>query len=49
MVTKETKGLKQGDPLSHFLFTIVIDVLSKMILKAKESGILEGFLASWEE
>ena len=40
---KATRRLRQGD-VSHFLFTIAIDVLSRMILKAKESGILEGFL-----
>ncbi|RVW53508.1 Transposon TX1 uncharacterized 149 kDa protein [Vitis vinifera] len=40
---KASKGLRQGDPLSHFLFTIVADVLSRMMLKAEEKSALEGF------
>ena len=40
---KTSRGLRQGDPLSHFLFTIVADVLSRMMLKAKERSVLEGF------
>ena len=41
---KATRGLRQEDPLSLFLFTIVVDVLSKMLLRAEESWLLEGFL-----
>ena len=40
---KASRGLRQGDPLSHFLFTIVADVLSRMMLKAEEKSALEGF------
>ncbi|RVW47872.1 Transposon TX1 uncharacterized 149 kDa protein [Vitis vinifera] len=40
---KATRGLRQGDPLSPFLFTIVTDVLSRMLLRAKERSLLEGF------
>ena len=40
---KASRGLRQGDPLSPFLFTIVADVLSRMMLKAKERSVLEGF------
>ncbi|RVW38032.1 LINE-1 retrotransposable element ORF2 protein [Vitis vinifera] len=39
---KASRGLRQGDPLS-FLFTIVADVLSRMLLKAEERNVLEGF------
>ncbi|KAL6327488.1 hypothetical protein AAG906_021561 [Vitis piasezkii] len=40
---KATKGLRQGDPLSSFLFTIIADVLSRMLLRADERSLLEGF------
>ena len=40
---KASRGLRQGDPLSSFLFTIVADVLSRMMLKAEEKSVLEGF------
>ena len=40
---KATRGLRQGDPLSPFLFTIVIDVLSRMLLRAEERSLLDGF------
>ena len=40
---KATKGLRQGDPLSPFLFTIVADVLSRMLLRVEERSMLEGF------
>ena len=37
---KATRGLRQRDPLSHFLFTIV----ANMLLRVEESWLLEGFL-----
>ena len=40
---KASKGLRQGDPLSPFLFTIVTDVLSRMMLTTEERSLLEGF------
>ena len=40
---KASKGLRQGDPLSLFLFTTVADELSRMLLRAKERSLLEGF------
>ncbi|WJZ92594.1 hypothetical protein VitviT2T_011580 [Vitis vinifera] len=40
---KASRGLRQGDPLSSFLFTLVADVLSRMLLRAEERNMLEGF------
>ena len=40
---KAARGLRQGDPLSLFLFTIVADVLTRMLLRADERNVLEGF------
>lgn len=42
--SKTIRGLRQEDPFSPFLFTIAVDVLSRMMPRAKKSGLLEGFL-----
>ena len=41
---KAYKGLRQGDPLSSFLFTIVVKVLSTLVVRVEERGLFEGFL-----
>ena len=40
---KASRSLRQGDSLSPFLFTIVVDVLNRMMLKVEERIVLEGF------
>lgn len=37
------RGLRQGDPLSPFLFTIVVDTFSKLMKKIEEKEIIKGF------
>jgi hypothetical protein len=36
------KGLRQGDPLSPLLFNLVVDVLTRMLQKVANSGLIKG-------
>ena len=40
---KGSKGLRQGDPLSPFLFTLVVDGLSRLMEKSRGCGLINGF------
>ena len=40
---KASRGLRQGDSLSLFFFTLVVDVLSRLMIRADEIGLIEGF------
>ncbi|XP_075654689.1 uncharacterized protein LOC142624833 [Castanea sativa] len=46
---KPTRGLKQGDPLSLYLFLLCAEGLSAMLRKAEESHTLRGILSSQHE
>ena len=35
-----SKGLKQGDPLSPFLFTLFADCLGRLMEKARNEGVI---------
>lgn len=41
-----SRGLRQGDPLSLFLFTLVVDEFSASMSKATENDLIKGFESS---
>jgi hypothetical protein len=38
------KGVRQGDLLSHFLFNLVVEVLSKMVQQAYIARVIVGLI-----
>ena len=39
---QSTRGLRQGDPLSPYLFVLRMDILSRLVKKAMEGNFLFG-------
>jgi hypothetical protein len=43
---KPGKGLRQGDPLSPLLFNLMVDVFTRMLIKASRMGHITGLMSS---
>ena len=41
---KMERGLRQGNPLSHFLFILIMEVLNKLLDRAKDNGAIEPMI-----
>ena len=39
---QSSKGVRQGDPFSPFLFNLAADCLTKMVIKAQQNGLFKG-------
>ena len=38
-----SRGIRQGDPLSPFIFVLVVDALNRLVVRARDVGLIEGF------
>jgi hypothetical protein len=40
------KGLRQGDPLSPLVFNLLVDVLTRMLIKASNANLIKGLCSN---
>ncbi|XP_026410778.1 uncharacterized protein LOC113306003 [Papaver somniferum] len=48
-MVRSGKGVKQGDPISPFIFIMVVEVLSLLIKRAASMGLIGGFKPIYNE
>lgn len=45
-IFKASRGVRQWDPLSPFIYMIVVEALSSLLVKSRQLGAINGFKVS---